>query len=487
MTRRRLPTRYGAVIMAGVLLAACHSAAAAPASRLAWRDCGTGTQCAVLTVPVDWTDANGPATSIDVVRVAAKDPARKTGTVVANLGAGNSTNSIVGTRPGPIQSWLDELTERLDVVVFDPRGLGRTTGTTHIGCPRPAASILGLVRRQDEAGWQAQISENAAYESGCRQAAGPAFAGLNSWQMAHDLDAIRKALGEEKLRYFGNSYGTTYGQAYAELFGERLQRLYLDGVADHTRPRLIDWLADHTRTQEQQLLRFRDWCDRAPSCPLRGQDRAWDALVAKAQHAPIPAPEAGPGRTATTEDLFAGALVGMNPPLWPALAKAIAKAHSGNASDFHTVLRYPPGESGSVQSATLCHDFMPKLPTYKEFLGFERHLKAIAPRFGWIGGRYQLGRCAGISGEPAYPPHPLSAPDAPPALVTIGELDNNTANLGAAHVTAQFPTARTLWHGDGHAAYLLGNTCLRKHANAYLIDGTLPAAGTHCPGELLRR
>ncbi|ALG09339.1 hypothetical protein AOZ06_22670 [Kibdelosporangium phytohabitans] len=461
-------------------LATAGSGQARPAA-LDWRDCGNGAECATLTVPVDWADPRGPSTSIDVVRVPAKDPARKIGTVVANLGAGNSTNSITGPRPPQIRSWLDGLTERLDVVVFDPRGLGRTP----ISCPRPAASIAGLVRHQDKAAWDAHARENAAYDTGCRQTAGPAFAGLDSWQMARDLDAIRAALGETKLRYFGNSYGTTYGQAYAELFGPRLHSMYLDGVADHTQTRLSDWLTNYALTQEGQLLRFREWCDRTPSCPLRGQDaaKAWDDIVATAGRTPIPA---GPGRVATTGELFASALVGMNPPRWPALAKAIAKARAGDAGDFHTVLRYPPdGPAGHVQSATLCHDYMPVLPTYSQFLRIERHLKAVAPRFGWIEGRFELGRCVGIPGEPAYPPRPLSAPGTPPVLVAIGELDNNTNHLGAAHAAAQFPEARTIRHGDGHAATLLDNTCLRKHSNAYLIDGTLPAPGTRCPSELV--
>ncbi|ONI88652.1 hypothetical protein ALI144C_06400 [Actinosynnema sp. ALI-1.44] len=464
MASRRLVALCGAAI-------AIVASAQAPPATLGWRDCGNGTQCAVMTVPVDWADPRGPRTGIDVVRVPAKDPARRVGTVIANLGAGNSTSSIVGPRPPQIQSWLDGLTARLDVVVFDPRGLGRKP----LDCPRPAASVVGLVRHQDKAGWQAQARENAAYDAGCKQAAGPAFAGLNSWQIAHDLDAIRAAVGEKKLRYFGNSYGTTYGQAYAELFGERLHSMYLDGVADHTQVRLTDWLTNYALVQEGQLLRFRDWCDRTPSCALHGQDAAkvWDDIVARA---PIPA-----------GDLFAGALVGMSPPSWPALARAIAKARAGDASDFRTVLRFPPnGPTGHVQSATLCHDFMPKLPTYEEFLGIERRLKAVAPRYGWIEGRFELGRCVGISGEPAYPPRPLSAPHAPPVLVAIGQLDNNTNYLGAARVAAQFPKAHVVWHGDGHAATLLNNTCLRKHSNAYLIDGTLPAVGAQCPGELIR-
>ncbi|WP_253768835.1 alpha/beta hydrolase [Goodfellowiella coeruleoviolacea] len=44
-----------------------------------------------------------------------------------------------------------------------------------------------------------------------------------------------------------------------------------------------------------------------------------------------------------------------------------------------------------------------------------------------------------------------------------------------------------LRHGDGHAAYLLGNTCLADHVNRYLTEGTPPPTGLRCPGELLDR
>ena len=41
-----------------------------------------------------------------------------------------------------------------------------------------------------------------------------------------------------------------------------------------------------------------------------------------------------------------------------------------------------------------------------------------------------------------------------------------------------------VWHGDGHAASLLGNRCLAGHVLAYLTDGVLPPAGTRCAAEL---
>jgi len=140
-----------------------------------------------------------------------------------------------------------------------------------------------------------------------------------------------------------------------------------------------------------------------------------------------------------------------------------------------------------VQSALTCHDYFPHLPSRAEFARIENRLRAIAPQFGWLEGRYELGRCWGMPPGPTWAPHPLHVPGIAPVLVGIGELDNNTDNLGAAHVAAQLPESRQLWHGDGHAALLMGNTCLAKYATAYLADGTMPPPGTRCPGELLAK
>ncbi len=404
---------------------------------LTWTDCSPEVQCSALTVPASWHEPDGPTTKVNLVRLPASG--RRLGSVVVNLGSGNSTGALLGRIPPSLRA----LARDFDVVVFDPPGLGRDD--TLIKCA-PAPSIYGLVRDQTEAGWQAQAEANAAYDASCRKAAGAAYSHLTSWQVANDLDALRESLGEEKLRYVGNSYGTSYGQAYAEHFGSRVGRMYLDGVADHTQPDLLTWLTDHARTQEEQLVRFQDWC----RCAL---DAA--ALDGEAQ---------------------VGVLIGLTPPRWPDLEAALTGGR------FPTEL--PPEPFGSVQPALLCHDFLPDVPSYEEFLEIEERLRAIAPRVGWLAARMQVGRCVGIDGGPSYPPAPLKTRGLPPVLVGIGELDNNTPNRGAQRVADQLPGARTVWHGDGHAAYLLGNRCLARHVKAYLIDGTVPPAGTRCAAEL---
>ena len=47
-----------------------------------------------------------------------------------------------------------------------------------------------------------------------------------------DMDAIRAALGDDKLTYLGFSYGTELGTQYAEAFPQRVRALVLDGAVD---------------------------------------------------------------------------------------------------------------------------------------------------------------------------------------------------------------------------------------------------------------
>ncbi|WP_168200592.1 alpha/beta fold hydrolase [Allokutzneria sp. NRRL B-24872] len=456
------------------------------ATGIQWRDCEQGLQCATFDVPADWRKPGGPKVPLDLVRARAKDPGRRVGSLLANFGSGNTTSFPLSGMP-PVKSMLDQLTERLDVVMFDPRGLGRPPGNAFVKCDAVPPPVNGLVRAENEAQWNAHAEANAKYDASCRKAAGPAFEGLTSWQVAHDIDALRAALGDEKLRYFGNSYGTAYGQAYIDLFPQRVDRMYLDGVADHTQPQLETWLRNYAVAQEKHWDHLDSWCAERAGCMVKGAkpSQVWDELIARA---PLPAPGAGPGLTVTVKDLYAGALIGLAPPVWPRLTRALAEARAGDAGRFLTDLKNAPIEGfGSVQAEILCHDFLPKVPSYQEFLGIEKRLQAVAPRFGWIEGRFEVGRCLGIPGQPSYPPKPLRPVKLAPVLVGIGELDNNTNNIGAAAVAAQLPGSRTLWHGDGHAAYLHGNTCLRTHVNRYLTEGALPPVGQRCAGELIKQ
>ncbi|MEU4835160.1 alpha/beta fold hydrolase [Streptosporangium sp. NPDC023615] len=461
--------------------------ASAQAHRLVWRECGDGLRCAELVVPVDWADPGGPRTSVHVAKLPATG--RSIGPLVVNFGGPGTSTSMLRPSSDPdlppeLPALLKELRGRFDVVAIDPRGLSEPRSGRAVSCAEPAASPFGLISARTRRDWDTHAARNAAHQESCRKTVRSAWYGLTSWNVAHDLDALRAALGQERLRYAGNSYGTVYAQAYLELFPQRVGRMYFDGTADHTQPELEPWLRNYALTQERHLTLFRDWCARRADCALHGRDagRAWDELVARARRAPLPA---SAGRTVHEGPLYAGAVKGMNPALWPLFATAIRKALDGDAANFLTELAPDRGGS-SVGEDSLCNDFMPALPTYEEFQGIEAGLREIAPRFGWIEGRYELGRCWGRAGGASWAPHPLRVKDLPPVLFAIGELDNNTNHLGQLHVAEQIPSARVLWHGDGHASWA-GNTCLRRHVHAYLTEGVLPGRGTRCPAERIHR
>ncbi|GAA2679907.1 hypothetical protein GCM10009864_60280 [Streptomyces lunalinharesii] len=66
----------------------------------------------------------------------------------------------------------------------------------------------------------------------CRAAAGDALRHLTNRNTARDMDAIRAALGEEKISYLGMSHGTCLGAVYTQLFPRRTDRFVLDSAAD---------------------------------------------------------------------------------------------------------------------------------------------------------------------------------------------------------------------------------------------------------------
>lgn len=443
---------------------------------VAWRDCFDGAECGEITVPADWSRPRAEQIRIGLGKLPARDQRQKLGTLLVNQGG---PNPVLFALP-QVRPRLDELTSWFDVVLFDPRGMGESSGVT---CPEPPPTPEELPP-PDHATYAGYALANQRFAESCRSALGPLRHSLSSWQVAHDMDAIRGALGESELNYFGNSYGATYGQAYAELFGQNVGRMYLDSVAEHISGELYDWVAPKASATERNLHRFAEWCEREPSCALAGQDvlAVWDRVIAEAAREPIPAPGAGPGVTVSATQII-GATDVRRESRWPAFATALAGAAAGDASAFVPRPGSPPQVPGAaLMGLVTCVDH-PYDTDYEEMERMASRLRAeVAPRLGWSQLWTTIGQCAGLPRDGAFEPHPFRpAPGLPPVLIANGSNDAGAPPEHGRLVAAQLPGSRYLPTDGNHALYLGGNTCVRQHVHRYLTTGELPAPDAHCP------
>lgn len=438
---------------------------------LSWRDCGDGLRCEQLTVPSDWSEWDSPSITLGLAQLPARDQARKQGVLVMHLGG--PVPMISGLRRG--HAAFAGLTEWFDVVTFDPRGFEESSG---IACPIPAPFEPEWVS-PDQATYEAYAERNRRFGQACTKAAGPLAGNLNSWQIAHDMDAIRAALGEDELVYYGNSYGTVFGQAYAELFRHRVGRMYLDSASDHTNPSVLDGLVPSAETSERNLHRFADWCARTASCALHGRDvlTIFDQVSATAAQQPIPAPAAGSQATVSASLIVARAIGVSYEQTWAGFAEALAEAHAGDASKFAT--QPPGGRDPDLSRIMICADH-PYPSDYQEVKALEASLRRVAPRLGWAQAWVMAAHCAGLPATRTFPPHAFQTKGLPPVLIANGDDDHATPPEHGRRLAAQLPGARYLPAQGGHALYWMGHPCVREHVHRYLTTGELPPEGAAC-------
>ena len=100
-----------------------------------------------------------------------------------------------------------------DLIVYDQRGTGRSD-------PLNCHNSPALERARSEA----QEAEQCALQLG------PARGAFTSEESVADIEAIREAMGYEKLVLYGTSYGTKVALEYAERHPEHVEALVLDSV-----------------------------------------------------------------------------------------------------------------------------------------------------------------------------------------------------------------------------------------------------------------
>lgn len=229
-----------------------------------------GALCGKLAVPVDYDNLDGDDATLAMIRFPATGD--KIGSLVIN--PGGPGESGIEAALGVVQSLPKRVRERFDLVGFDPRGVGASRPAVWCNSdadndrlrtePNVDYSPAGVAHIEDE---------TKQFVGRCVDKMGKGFlANIGTVNVARDLDAIRAALGDDKLTYLGYSYGTRIGSAYAEAFPNKVRAMILDGAVDPN--------ADPIEADLRQAKGFQDAfnnyaadCAKQPSCPL-GTDPA---------------------------------------------------------------------------------------------------------------------------------------------------------------------------------------------------------------------
>ncbi|MGZ6967274.1 MAG: alpha/beta hydrolase [Acidimicrobiia bacterium] len=451
---------------------------------LQWTPCGGGTECATLTVPLDYAHPRAATIPISLKRQKSSDPAARIGSLVINPGGpGEAGTQLLGRDLGALTPGIRQ---RFDVVEMDPRGVGNSGG---LRCNDGGANAGGAgtgakvdpIPTTPEAR-AALINADRGYAQACAQHAGALLAHMGTTDVARDLEQLRKALGDEKLTFLGMSYGTLLGATYADLFPTHLRALVLDGVIDPAMPTFELWMAQAVGFQQQLDAFFASCaggCAWRPGIPLPD---ALDRLTQRIRTQPL---NGGGGSVVGVSELYTALFSRLySRSRWSSLAAALGAAERGDGGPLLSITRSYLGETpgstinSDASNAINCldHPVETNLDSY-DALAAQAATRArhFGPYLAWAGVM-----CATWKAPPTREPHPVTAPGAPPTLVIGTTSDPATPYPWAQSVASALQQGVLLTRqGTGHVA-LLSSSCVRRVVETYLVNVAPPAPGAVC-------
>jgi pimeloyl-ACP methyl ester carboxylesterase len=484
-----------AVATALLSITAIQASATAPhpTGTLSWQPCADATSfdCATLRVPIDRQHPAGGSVDLAVVRQKASDPARRIGSLVVNPG-GPGGSGLDYVKQGATALSAD-LLARFDLVSWDPRGVGQSHP---VQCDSRLLDDPVALFPTTQTELTALTLYNEKLRESCRADTGPLYDHLDSTSNARDLDALRAALGEDKLTFYSVSYGTLIGEQYAELFPGRIRAMALDSNEDHS-VGALEWVTTLSRAQEQSYGQFADRCSRTPSCALHPRDArdVLDQLYARAQQGTISVP-GYPANAITPEiliDFIRGELGGI--AKWPDLAQnllAVSNEPVPPAADLRAaapvVAAHPASDTvatseEAAKTAIVCEDHQWDTSSLADLQVLRQAMARVAPytHLSTTGFKDVTG-CLGWPHPVADPQHPLVVHGAPPILMVNSRYDVATPYPGALRAVGQIGRSAVLltYDGTSHVDYE-ETDCVRSAVDSYLTTLTTPGSHAHCP------
>jgi pimeloyl-ACP methyl ester carboxylesterase len=490
-----------------------------PTPVLHWTACRKTDQCATAELPLDYSHPDGAKIKVALLRIRAKDPRHRLGTIFVNPGGPGGSARDWAARLAPALPAV--ITDRFDIVGADPRGVG---GSTQIRCfatnaerKRAEAPFTATPFPGPPAQQRSWIGAGRAVGRACSTTARSVASAMSTTEDARDLDILRRAVGDRKLTYFGESYGSYLGLVYANMFPDRVRAIAIDGIVD---PRTLvgtpatahvpalDRLGAAAASY-RALHELLELCQQAgrPRCSFAGPDPVarYGQLAERLQAAPLhlaapgfkPVTVAYPNLIAYTEQWLhlPGGYRGLFADL-TALARLTSPGGGGPGRAAlvraflrrHPAMKPGPGYDNQLeaQAGALCTDGLHAADAASwpaAAAAADRQARYFGAFYAWL--TVECARSTWTAQDPNVYRGPFDRRTAAPVLVVGGWWDPATSYDNAVKVARMLPSSR-LVSSDNWGHQSAGTSpCVDKAIFGYLIHPLAPAPKiTHCRGTV---
>ncbi len=312
-------------------------------------------KCGELSVPENYQKPNGEKIAINFAVIPAIDASEKKDPFM--FLAGGPGQAAVELAAG-LRRAFTEVRKTRDLILVDQRG----TGQSHpLQCEdSETQSIYQIIPEDFDANEIKECLKNLTGD----------LSQYNSENAIRDFDAIRVALGHEKINIYGGSYGTRAALIYMRMFPDSLRTVVLDSVGPVEVPIGLFGLSS-ARSFDLLLEK----CNKDDSC-----NKAWPKLAMECEQVvqaleqspvtlDIPHPRLGNKTTfVVSKDKFISTLLMQlysmqTRTLVPLI---IHQASIGNFAPLAGIISQTDGEQGIYLGLNLnivCNEDMPKIST----------------------------------------------------------------------------------------------------------------------------
>ncbi|MFR9799692.1 alpha/beta hydrolase [Streptomyces sp. MS06] len=509
--RPRAAALTATAVLLSSLLAGCgggsEDAKDLTSQQLSWKECpapseaqgggsapsplpdGDTWQCATMKAPLDWSKPEGDTIGIALVRAKTSGAeSSRIGSLVFNFGGPGGSG--VTTLPAFGEDYA-KLRTRYDLVSFDPRGVGRSAPVTCESNERLDEYFQQDATPDNAAERSELVSSTKEFNNACEKRSGRMLPRVSTTDAARDMDLMRQVLGDDKLYYFGISYGTELGGVYAHLFPTHVGRAVFDAVVDPTQTAEQGSLGQAKGFQRALDNFAADCTSQAQDCPVGDSPQNVEDRIAELLHNldEKPIPGIFPRQLTQTDATNGIAQSLYSKDFWEYLTEGLQQAYDGDGRILMALSdsmngRNQNGEYSNIVPANIAINCVDDKARY-DTAYVQRKLpefRAASPVFGDFLA-WSLLSCTDWA-VPGAADHPVvSAPGSAPILVVGNTGDPATPYEGARRMVQALGAGvgvELTYKGQGHGAYDSKNACVQDAVNGYLLNGKVPAAGTVC-------